>query len=89
LKRVLLIGFLGVLGGLAAVGLAFQFMVPGGLGGLFKRMRRVQLSNPSEYVPFKVGDKFPDLLLKDLDGNPYRLSDHPHKLLLVNIFSPG
>jgi len=89
MKRVLLIGLLGVLGGLAVVGLAFQFMVPGGLGRLFKTMRRVQLSNPSEYEPFKVGDKFPDLQLKDLDGNPYRLSDHPRKLLLVNIFSPG
>ena len=89
MKRVLWVGLLGVLGGLAAVGLFFQFMVPGGLPGLIHRMPRNQLLKPGEYEPFKVGDKFPDLQLKGVDGNLYRLSEHPHKLLLVNFFSPG
>ena len=88
MKRALRVGLLGLLGGLAAVALAFQFMVPGGFPGLIKRMRREQPFHPGEYEAFKVGDKFPDLQLKDVDGSTYRLSDHPHKLLLVNFFAP-
>ena len=87
--RALRIGILGMLAGLAAVGAALQFTVPGGLPGLIHRMPRVQPPNPREYVPFNVGEKFPDLQLRDVDGNLYRFSEHPYKLLLVNFFEPG
>jgi len=82
MRRILRIGFLALLGGLTAVGLLYQLMVPRGLPGLLTRVRPA-----GPFKTFKVGDKFPDLLLKTTEGTASRLSDHPHKLFLVNLFA--
>ena len=87
MKRVLRTGLLAVLGGLVTVGLLFQLLVPGGLPGLLARLWPARPFDASQFKTFKVGDRFPDLTLKTADGTAIRFSDHPHKVLLVNLFA--
>jgi len=87
-KRWLSIGLLSVLGGLLGFVLLFQIVVPGGWRGVYEAHQAVKRFAVSGNRAFKVGEKFPDLQLKDLDGHLYRLSEHPHRLLLVNFFAP-
>jgi len=86
-KRWLGICLLGVLGGLAVFSLLFQVVVPGGWRGAYEAHKAAKPFVPGEYIAFKVGEKFPDLELPDLDGHRYRISEHPHRLLLVNFFA--
>ena len=84
MKRALKVMVMGALGGGLAYGLYILFFLPGGLRAyLEKRTDFKQL-----YV-YDVGESFVDIDFLGLDGKLTRLSDYPHKVVLVDFFTSG
>ncbi len=86
MKRIFLAVLTGTLGGLLAVALLFLLFAP----GFYKRSPRQEggiIINDHRLNAFNVGEKFPDLNLKTVDGQQFLLSARPYKVLLVNFFS--
>ncbi len=44
---------------------------------------------PAPAPEAKLGEPAPDFELKDLDGNPHKLSDHKGKVVVLEWFNPG
>ncbi len=83
MKRLLRAGLIGVLVGVGTVGILFWLIVPSGFRtALWKKVGPFHID-----PPFKAGEKFPDLALKSVEGKTFRISEHPHKVLLVNFFT--
>ncbi len=87
MKRWSSVASRGVLVGLLLVGLMYVFYVPEALLDLYHSVRKPPPFRLSDYHAFQVGDRFPDLQLKSVEGGILRLRDCPHKVLLVNFFT--
>ena len=85
MKRYLRTSLLGILGGLFVVGLLYWLFAPGALLRIF--LKKVRPSGFAEIRPFDVGEKLPDFNLATAQGKVFRLSDHPHRVLLLNFFT--
>lgn len=86
MKRFFHVGVTGTLGGLLAVGLLFLIFAPGSYKLFFQRGTKP--GPPIDRIEaFVAGDKFPELNLRSVDGEQFRLSAHPYKVLLVNFFT--
>lgn len=82
LKRAFKLVVMGAVGGILVFGAYILFVLPGGLRAyLEKRTDFAQL-----YV-YNVGEKFVDINFRRLDGRKVRLSQYPHKAVLVNFFA--
>ncbi len=86
MRRAVRLAFIAAFSGWLTFVLLIVYFTPESFLRLFRGREAVfGLANRPAY---KIGDKFPDLDgLKTAEGQSFRLSDHPHQVLLVNYFA--